>query len=129
MQYDESLLTDWSRFCEWEKYLNDDDFKYLMDFVNNIENGNKNDKILLLCGSGRNGKSFMMEQMKNHFANNIVTIDEHKIDAISGEEFNRWNGLLGHGKTSFIAGVNTTYNIEDSLMSNCHLINMKHKFT
>lgn len=47
----------------WESYLIAQDYRYLMQFVQNIKLGFPNDKMLILYGTGRNGKTTLIKEI------------------------------------------------------------------
>jgi len=47
----------------WEKYLTAEDYRYLMQFVQNVKLGFPNDKMLILYGTGRNGKTTLIKEI------------------------------------------------------------------
>lgn len=51
--------------ANWQQYLLQEDYEYLVTFVENIKNGFENDKMIILSGPGRTGKTTLK--------NNIVT--------------------------------------------------------
>jgi len=47
----------------WENYLTAEDYRYLMQFVQNVKLGFPNDKMLILYGTGRNGKTTLIKKI------------------------------------------------------------------
>jgi ABC-type proline/glycine betaine transport system ATPase subunit len=47
----------------WERYLTAEDYRYLMQFVQNVKLGFTNDKMLILYGTGRNGKTTLIKEI------------------------------------------------------------------
>lgn len=47
----------------WERYLTAEDYRYLMQFVQNVKLGFPNDKMLILYGTGRNGKTTLIKEI------------------------------------------------------------------
>lgn len=47
----------------WERYLTADDYRYMMQFVQNVKLGFPNDKMLILYGTGRNGKTTLIKEI------------------------------------------------------------------
>jgi len=66
--------------ARWERYLTADDYRYLMQFVQNVKLGFPNDKMLILYGTGRNGKTTLIKEICEYlgeencgvFAENIL---------------------------------------------------------
>ena len=64
----------------WKQYLTDDDYNYLIQYVENVKNNIPNDKMLILSGPGSTGKSTLMDNislylevnnLKKHLTNGI----------------------------------------------------------
>jgi ABC-type polar amino acid transport system ATPase subunit len=51
---------------KWKKYLSVEDYNYLTQFVDNIRNGVKNDKMMILCGSSGTGKTTLLENINSY---------------------------------------------------------------
>lgn len=49
--------------ARWERYLTSEDYRYLMQFVQNVKLGFPNDKMLILYGTGRNGKTTLIKEI------------------------------------------------------------------
>jgi len=49
--------------ARWEKYLTAEDYRYLMQFVQNVKLGIPNVKMLILYGTGRNGKTTLIKEI------------------------------------------------------------------
>ena len=41
----------------WNQYLSDEDYNYLIQYIENIKNNNQNNKMIILSGPSRTGKS------------------------------------------------------------------------
>jgi cobalamin biosynthesis Co2+ chelatase CbiK len=54
----------------WKPYLNEEDFEYLINYVENSKNNLPNNKILILLGNGgANGKSTLITEIENYLGN------------------------------------------------------------
>ena len=54
----------------WKPYLNEEDFEYLINYVENFKNNLPNNKILILLGNGgANGKSTLITEIENYLGN------------------------------------------------------------
>jgi len=51
---------------KWKKHLSDDDYNYLTHFVDNMRNGVRNDKMMILCGPGGIGKTTLHENIYSY---------------------------------------------------------------
>ena len=49
---------------KWKKHLSDDDYNYLTHFVDNMRNGVRNDKMMILCGGS--GKTTLLENIYSY---------------------------------------------------------------
>ena len=47
----------------WSQYLQPDDYEYVIEYVENIKNNRKNDKMMILSGPGRSGKSTLIRDI------------------------------------------------------------------
>jgi ABC-type dipeptide/oligopeptide/nickel transport system ATPase component len=48
---------------KWKKYLSVEDYNYLTQFVDNIRNDVRNDKMIILCGSSGRGKTTLQNDI------------------------------------------------------------------
>jgi hypothetical protein len=56
-------------FEGWFQYLKQEDFEYLIQYIENIKNGIPNHEMIILAGSGRNGKTSLMYEIRRHLGN------------------------------------------------------------
>ena len=47
----------------WSQYLQPDDYEYVIEYVENIKINRKNDKMMILSGPGRSGKSTLIRDI------------------------------------------------------------------
>ena len=50
----------------WKQYLTEDDYFYLITYVENIKNNILNDKMIILSGQGGTGKSTLKKDIQNY---------------------------------------------------------------
>jgi len=50
----------------WNQYLTNDDYNYLIQFVENIKNDIPNDKMIILYGPGRTGKTTLKNDIQEY---------------------------------------------------------------
>ena len=50
----------------WNQYLTNDDYNYLIQFVENIKNNIPNDKMIILYGPGRTGKTTLKNDIQEY---------------------------------------------------------------
>ena len=55
----------------WENYLTAEDYRYLMQFVQNVKLGFPNHKMLILYGTGRNGKTSLIKEICEYLGEEI----------------------------------------------------------
>ena len=51
---------------KWKQYLSVEDYNYLTQFVDNIRNGVRNDKMMILCGASGTGKTTLLENINSY---------------------------------------------------------------
>ena len=47
----------------WRQYLRQNDYEYVIEYVENLKNNRKNDKMMILSGPGRSGKSTLIRDI------------------------------------------------------------------
>ena len=50
----------------WMQYLNSDDYEFLIQYVENVKNGTPNDKMIVLAGPARTGKTTLQNEIKSY---------------------------------------------------------------
>jgi ABC-type phosphate/phosphonate transport system ATPase subunit len=50
----------------WKQFLTNDDYNYLIQFVENIKNNIPNDKMIILYGPGRSGKTTLKNDIQQY---------------------------------------------------------------
>uniref|UniRef100_A0A6C0LHB7 Uncharacterized protein n=1 Tax=viral metagenome TaxID=1070528 RepID=A0A6C0LHB7_9ZZZZ len=55
----------------WKQYLTNDDYNYLIQFVENIKNNISNDKMIILSGPARTGKSTLKNDIQEYLSDEI----------------------------------------------------------
>ena len=128
----------------WKPYLNEEDFEYLINYVENSKNNLPNNKILILLGNGgANGKSTLITEIENYLGNenfrrcdtygsaflepivkliHISAIDEYKKKYIQ-----QLKNVIQYGQ-SIIAETNDIKKIHKNLLDCVRIIKMEHKF-
>ena len=61
----------------WKQYLTDDDYNYLIQYVENVKNNIPNDKMLILSGPGSTGKSTLMDNISLYLGRDLCRFDFH----------------------------------------------------
>jgi len=58
-------------FQNWQQYLQQADFEYLIQYIENIKNGIPNHEMIILLGPGCNGKSTLIEEIQTHLGDQL----------------------------------------------------------
>lgn len=127
----------------WKPYLNEEDFEYLINYVENSKNNLPNNKFLILLGSGANGKTTLITEIENYLGNenfrrcdingsaffepivkliHISAINEYKKKYIQ-----QLKNVIQYGQ-SIIADTNNIEKINKNLLDCVRIIKMEHKF-
>ena len=65
----------------WKKYLNSEDFCYLVDFITDTTNGIKrNNEYIIFCGDASTGKNTLMNEIINLVGSDNCATNVHKHD-------------------------------------------------
>ena len=128
----------------WQPYLSDDDFQYLITYVENIKQNLPNNKLLLLLGNrGANGKSTLIREIVRYIGN-----EHFRLCDINGSAFNQpivklihipsineyrkkyiqqLKNVIQYGQ-SIIAETNDIEKIPENLLDSIKIIKMSHIF-
>uniref|UniRef100_A0A6C0F483 ATPase AAA-type core domain-containing protein n=1 Tax=viral metagenome TaxID=1070528 RepID=A0A6C0F483_9ZZZZ len=130
----------------WEQYLKQDDYNYLIQYVENVKNNIPNDKMIILSGKPRTGKTSLKKDISNYLgfelcgecpiSGEIIYCENIKkmgflcgIDEISGsKKHNRAFINLIKYKQSLIADTNHIERVNNELVNHCRVIAMEHAF-
>lgn len=58
---------------KWKQYLSVEDYNYLVQFVDNMRNGVRNDKMIILCGPSGTGKTTLQNDIYNYVVKDAWT--------------------------------------------------------
>jgi ABC-type phosphate transport system ATPase subunit len=61
-------------FQDWQQYLQQEDFEYLIQYIENIKNGIPNYKMIILIGPGRNGKTTLINEIETHLGDELFGV-------------------------------------------------------
>ena len=130
----------------WSQYLPAEDYKFLIQYVENVKNGIPNDVMIILYGDGRTGKSTLMRQIGEYLGNVLSGTMMTSGELIYSKyipQLGFLNGLEGTStskktsyaianlikyKQSFIAAVNNIGTIHPLLQMHSRVIYMTHVF-
>ena len=128
----------------WQSFLSSqDDFDFLIGFVERAKNKQPNQEMLLLAGPGRTGKSTLMKEIRDYigsdqwivsdtfgsaFLQPIVSIIEIPgIDDFQKKYVQQLRNAIYFGQ-SVIAATNDPEKINKDLLKNTKVIKMEHVF-
>lgn len=69
----------------WEQYLTNEDYVYLFQYIENIKNGFSNDKMVILVGPGRSGKSTLTKNISSYLGSEMCGVYSISGDLIYDE--------------------------------------------
>jgi len=132
----------------WKQYLTNDDYNYLIQFVENVKNNISNDKMIILSGPPRSGKSTLKNDIQQYLGNeicgNMLICDVGEI--IYNENIKKLGFFCGIDeirrskktntaiinlikyKQSFLADTNYIEKVNNKLLEFSKIINMEHVF-
>lgn len=135
----------------WSQYLSQEDYDYLINYIENIKNNSPNDKMIILSGEGRTGKTTLKKDIHNYLTSELC--EELPIilgEIIYYESIKRLGFLCGiheissnkkinqamnqaiinfiKYKQSFIADTNCIEKVNNKLLEHCKIITMNHVF-
>jgi hypothetical protein len=129
----------------WKPYLSQDDFEYLINYVENSKNNLPNNKLLILLGNGgANGKSCLIDEIRNYLGYENLRISDTKGSAffqpivkfIHMSEIRLFKqkkyiqllkNLIQYGQ-SIVAETNHIEEIHKNLLDCIRIVKMDHKF-
>jgi ABC-type uncharacterized transport system ATPase subunit len=132
----------------WSQYLTADDYDFLIKYVENVKNGIPNDKMIVLAGQARTGKTTLQNEIKSYLGEELWQQWPVRSagDMIYDEKIRRVGFFTGIDeiyrsrksnqaivnfikfKQSFIADTNNADKINDILSNHIRIIYMTHVF-
>jgi hypothetical protein len=130
----------------WKQYLYTDDYNYLIQYVENIKNNIPNDRMIILSGPSRTGKSTLQQDIITYLGNENCGHFSMNCDFIYDETIKPLGFFCGihqisrikksnqaivnfiKYKQSFIASTIYIENVHDMLLEYSKIINMTHIF-
>lgn len=73
----------------WKQYLSDDDYEYLIQFVENIKNNIPNDKMIILHGKERTGKTTLVNNIMSYLGDELCDTFMYPCDVICLENIKK----------------------------------------
>ena len=126
----------------WQNNLTKEDYEFLMEYLENIKNGVKNDKLVILHGPGKSGKSTLKQAIALYLGNGICGSYPMSCEIICYENIkplvllcglddvyrekntNRAIINLVKYKQSIIAEVNDIAKISSEILSHARVLNL-----
>ena len=130
----------------WKQYLTNDDYNYLIQFVENIKNNISNDKMIILSGPARTGKSTLKNDIQEYLSDEICGGMPMSGDIIYFENINKLGFFCGIDeirtskktntaitnlikyKQSLLADTNNIERVNIKLLEFSKIIKMEHVF-
>lgn len=130
----------------WKQYVTSDDYNYLVEYIENIKNNISNDKMIVLFGKSRTGKSTLINHIKLYLGDEkceVINMSDKqpfnqnikKLALICGgiHETSKKNNtailnLIKYHNQSFIADSNCIETINSKLLECSKIIKMEHVF-
>jgi len=125
-------------------YLTEDQQDHILDFVNNAKNGMKNDKMIILLGSGKNGKTSLVEEIKreldsycenlklsnliNNPTRKMIILDNDNLFRMRVSERELLQYFIFDGKENIIATADSLKSISVDILDHSLVIQMEHVF-
>jgi len=130
----------------WEQYLTNEDYAYLIQYIENIKNGILNDKMIILAGPDRTGKSTLIKHINSYLSDDLCGYYPMSCDFIYCETIKPlvfFNGIdeisrskknnqaiinFIKYKQSFIADTDDISRVNNKLLEHSRVIMMTHIF-
>jgi ABC-type lipoprotein export system ATPase subunit len=103
----------------WKQYLTNDDYKYLIQYVENIVNDIPNDKMIILSGPSRTGKSTLRNDIKTYLGDENCGVFMMSGEIIYNENIK---------KLGFFCGIDEISNSRKNNVAIVNLIKYKQSF-
>jgi altronate dehydratase len=139
-------------FQHWQQYLHQEDFEYLIQYIENVKNGIPNVRMIILLGLGCNGKTTLINEIETHLGDELFVF--HDVRELIYEENikpfillqdatiqdtnrnnrgsrNRCNALINfiNYGVSFIIEANHLNTVNTKILEHSRIIEMTHIFT
>ena len=129
----------------WKPYLIQEDFQYLINYIENCKNNLPNNKLLILFGNGgANGKTTLIKDISNYIGNDnfnkcftdgsaflqpiVKLIHIQGIDEYKQKYVQQLINVIQYGQ-SIIAETNDIEQINKNLLDYIRVIKMEHIFS
>jgi hypothetical protein len=130
----------------WKQYLTNDDYNYLIQYIENIKNNISNDKMIILSGPSRTGKSTLKNDIQKYLGDEICGVFMMSGEIIYNENIKKLGFLNGIDeirsskknniaiinlikyKQSLVSDTNNIERVNTKLLEFSKIINMDHIF-
>jgi ABC-type phosphate/phosphonate transport system ATPase subunit len=112
------------QLSDWAQYLKADDYKFLIQYVENVKNEIPNDKMIVLAGPERSGKTTLQNDIKFHLNYTGIQLwDEWPVRSAGDVIYNKKIRRLG-----FFTGIDEIYRSKKSNQAIINFIKYKQSF-
>ena len=130
----------------WSQYLTQDDYNYLVQYVENVKNNMSNDEMIILSGDPRTGKSSLKTDISNYLGSELCGQCPMSGEIIYNENIKKLGFFTGIDeisrsrktiqaiinfikyKQSFIADTNHIERVHYKLLQHSKIIMLNHVF-
>jgi adenylylsulfate kinase-like enzyme len=130
----------------WKQYLTDNDYNYLIQYVENIKNNIPNEKMIILSGPGKTGKTTLKNDIQTYLGDELCGIYMMSGEMIYSENIKKLGFFCGIDeihrskknniaiinlikyKQSFISETNNIERVNNKLLEFSKIIKMDHIF-
>jgi adenylylsulfate kinase-like enzyme len=130
----------------WKQYLTDNDYNYLIQYVENIKNNIPNEKMIILSGPGKTGKTTLKNDIQTYLGDELCAIYMMSGEMIYSENIKKLGFFCGIDeihrskknniaiinlikyKQSFISETNNIERVNNKLLEFSKIIKMVHIF-
>ena len=130
----------------WKQYLIEDDYDYLIQYIENVKNNISNNEMIILSGPARTGKSTLMDDIKKYLGDEYCGYFETSGQMIYYENIKKLGIFCEIGpytpskrdsraiinlikyKQSLITATTDINRINNDLLDFCRIIDMEHIF-
>jgi len=130
----------------WKQYLTDNDYNYLIQYVENIKNNIPNEKMIILSGPGKTGKTTLKNDIQTYLGDELCAIYMMSGEMIYSENIKKLGFFCGIDeihrskknniaiinlikyKQSFISETNNIERVNNKLLEFSKIIKMDHIF-
>lgn len=130
---------------DWKSYLNEEDYDYLYQFVENAKNSLPNYKMIIFVGAGKTDKSRLIEEIATYLGNetgNVRRCDVYGsaflepivklVHVVAIENYQKryiqqLKNMIQYGQSIISSTINAD-NVNKSIIESAKIIEMKHEF-